>query len=171
MSPSRAANRIATRSASSRRAGEHERLGGAGVEPVRVVDEAQQRLPLRRLGEQREHGERDEEPLVARAVGEAERAAQRARLRRRQPVGVAEDRPQQLVQAGVRDLRLGLDAAPAEHAHARRQAARLLEQRRLADTRLPAEDEDGAAGFPRAVQGLTDTGALSVSPVEHVRRS
>jgi hypothetical protein len=71
-----------------------------------------------RLRELPEHGERagaDEMALRGRGRREAERAAQRFRLRRRQPLERAEHGREQRVQPGERELDLGLDAPHAEH--------------------------------------------------------
>jgi hypothetical protein len=99
---------------------ELQRVGGPLVEPVRVVDEAQDRPVLGELGQQRETGGVDEEALLAGAVGQAERRLERGGLRRRQPVEVAQRRPQQLVQRGERQLGLGFHPARGQHVHVAR---------------------------------------------------
>jgi hypothetical protein len=47
--------------------GEHERVGRGVIEPVRVVDEAEKRAALGRLGEKAQDGDRDEEAVVTSA--------------------------------------------------------------------------------------------------------
>ena len=59
---SRAANTSPTDSASSRRADEPERPRGGPIQPLRVVDHAQQRALLRHLREQAQHRQPDQEP-------------------------------------------------------------------------------------------------------------
>ena len=65
---------------------EHERVDGRAVEPLEVVDHAQQRLLLRGLGEHAERAGRGEEAIAGAVGGDAERRLQRAALRGRQPL-------------------------------------------------------------------------------------
>ena len=83
---SRAANTSPTGSASRRRATKRERQRRGLVQPLRVVDDAQQGTFLRRLGQQAEHGEADQEPIRRRPRGQAEDRPQRVTLRAGQPV-------------------------------------------------------------------------------------
>jgi hypothetical protein len=129
---------------------EPERLRGHPIQPLRVVDDAHQRLLLGHVSLQRQHGEPDEEPIRRRADGEAEGGAQRLALRTRQPSEVAEELGTQPVQAGERELHLRLDAGRARNPAPRRARCEVLEQRRLADTRLAAEDEQPALSAPHA---------------------
>jgi hypothetical protein len=142
---------------------------GGLVEPVRVVDEAQHRPSLRELGQQREAAGEDEEPLLPGACDQAERGLQRARLRRRQRIEMAEGGPDQLVEGGEGQLRLRLDAAGCEHVHVGRAVARVREQRGLADPGLAAQDEDAAPRRARRVEQRTDGIPLRVATVEHPR--
>ena len=70
---SRAANTSPTGSASSRRATNASVSAEVLVQPLRVVDDAQQRPLLGRLGEQAEHGEADQEPVRRGPRGSARR--------------------------------------------------------------------------------------------------
>src|SRR3712207_8895619 len=56
-------------------------LRGRLVEPLRVVDDARQRLPLGDLGEQRQHRESDEEPVRWRPWAQSEHRRERVALR------------------------------------------------------------------------------------------
>ena len=109
----------------------------------------------------------DQEALAADARRQPERRAQRRRLRLRQLVEPVERRPQQRVQAGERDLRLGLDPARPQHEHALRALDGVLEQRRLADPGRAGEHERLARAQPRGGQQLLDAGELGVSPDQH----
>jgi hypothetical protein len=82
-------------------AGERQRRQRRRVRPVGVVDQAQQRPFPGVLRQQRERGHRDQEPVGGGARLQPERHPQRPRLRRRQPLGPAEQRAQQLVQCRV----------------------------------------------------------------------
>ena len=77
-------------------------------------------------------------------------------MHRRQPVQQAERGPEELVQAGERDVRLELDAPGGEQAHGGGLGRRVFEQRRLPHARLSPDDEPGAPPLPRGSQGLVD---------------
>jgi hypothetical protein len=70
--------------------GEHERVGRRPVEPLQVVDDAQQRFLLLRLGEQAERTGGDQEAVADLAAVQPERRPDRGALDRRQPVREAE---------------------------------------------------------------------------------
>ena len=89
---------------------EPEHLRGGLVEPLEVVDDAQQRLLLGDLRQQAERGQADEEAVGRRAGREAERDPQRVLLRLRERVEAVEQRRAELMQPGERQLHLGLDA-------------------------------------------------------------
>ena len=55
---------------------EPERVGGGGIQPMRVVDEAQHGPLLGQFGEQRQASREREESLLARAVGHPQRCAE-----------------------------------------------------------------------------------------------
>jgi hypothetical protein len=93
------------------------------------------------------------------------------RLRFWELADAAEDRPQQLVHGSEWELRLRFDPAAAEHAHVLGLFARILEERRLADARLTADDEHTASRPARSVEKLADQAALRVSAVEHLATS
>ncbi|GLX95951.1 hypothetical protein Hesp01_39010 [Herbidospora sp. NBRC 101105] len=76
------------------------------VDPQGVVDAAQHRLPGRDLGQQHQRDQPDEEPVGGRPLLQPERHPQRLPLRRRQPVGPAQERRQQPVQRPERERRL-----------------------------------------------------------------
>ena len=135
---------------------ERQHLGGRAIEPVRVLDDDQQRRRRRDLAEQVERGERDQEQVRRPALGHPERGQDGVTLGRGEPVEVVVDGPQQLVQAGEREPRLRLHAGGPEHAHPalRGLACRRVEQRGLADPRLPAHDEAAAPLGQRVQQFL-----------------
>ncbi len=96
---------------------ERQRVRGRSVQPVRVVDQAQQRPVLGHLGQQTEHRDRHQEPVPLHRRPQSERAAQRRGLAgrdRREPV---RDGAQQLVRRRVRELGLRLDPAATQHPH------------------------------------------------------
>ncbi len=92
---------------------ERQRLRGHAIEPLCVVDDADERLLLGDVGEQAQHRQPDHEAIRRRARVGPERGAQRVALRDREPAQAAEHRRAQRVQAGERELHLGLDARRA----------------------------------------------------------
>ena len=123
---------------------EGERLCRDPVEPLRVVDDAQQRALLGRVGEQREHRQPDQEAVGRRAHGQPERRAQGVALGRREPPQMPEQRRAQPVQAGERELHLGLDAGRPRDPEVVRGGREMAEERGLADTGLTAQHEHPA---------------------------
>ena len=123
---------------------ERERLRGHPVEPLRVVDDAHERLLLGGVGQQAQDRQPDEEAIRRRSGAQAERRAQRVALRARQVLETVEHRRAQRMQAGECELHLGLDACrPGDPASlgGRRQVP---QQGGLADSRLAAEDQHTA---------------------------
>ena len=83
---------------------EHERVGRRAIEPMRIVDDAQQRLRVGGGGEQPQHGDGDEEAVLDAVGGQPEGAPQGVALHVGERVGVVEDGPQELVKAGEGQL-------------------------------------------------------------------
>jgi hypothetical protein len=81
------------------------------VEPLRVVDDAGQRLLLGGLGEQRERGQPDQEPVGRSAGAAAEHRGERVALRDGQPAKMVQHGRTELVEAGIGQLHLRLDAS------------------------------------------------------------
>jgi hypothetical protein len=137
---------------------EGQRLGRGAVQPLGVVDDAHQRALVGHPGEQAQHGEPDEQAVRRRPVAQAEGGGQRVALRRRQRCEPILERGAELLQAGERDLGLGLHARGARDVAVRRGLDQVLQQRGLADARLAAQDEHLAAsrahGFQQPVQRL-----------------
>ncbi len=72
---------------------EHERVGRRAIEPMRIVDDAEQRLRVGGGGEQAQHGDGDEEAVLDAVGGQPEGAPQGAALHVGERVGVVEDGP------------------------------------------------------------------------------
>jgi hypothetical protein len=117
------------------------------VEPLRVVDDTDQRLAVGGLGQQGEHRQPDEERLRRRASHQAEHDLKRLAARRRQPVQVGEQRPAELMEGGVRQLALRLGPGHPQHGQITGRRRHVVQQRRLADAGL-AEQEQRTAATP-----------------------
>ncbi len=124
---------------------EPQRVGGPPVQPVRVVDDAEDGPALGQLGEQRQAGGVDEEALLPRPGVQSERVPQCTSLVLGQRVQMAERRPQQLMQGGERELRLGFETPGAQHLHIGRALDGVLQESRLARARLTPDHQHAAA--------------------------
>ena len=124
-----------------RRAGRRPMVG----QPLRVVDHTEEAVAGRHLRDKSEHGDRDQKGVVVATRGEAERRAERCGLWPRQRVELVKYGIEQLVQRGERQGHLRLDTSPAKHPQPGRVFGCVLQQRRLPDTRLPADNQRGAA--------------------------
>ena len=127
------------------------------VEPLRVVDDADQRLLLGDLGEQRQRCQADQEAVGRGARAQPEHRRQRIALRTGQPVEVIEHRHAELMQPAVGQLHLRLDARRRRDVPALDPIGHVAQQGALADAGLTAHDNDAAPAGARVRQ----------QPVEH----
>ncbi len=127
---------------------ERQRLRGGAVQPLRVVDHAQKRALLSRRGQQAEHRQADEQSVRRGALAQPERDFQRAALRRRKSLTAIEQRRAQLMQRRECQLHLRLQPRRTYDEHVRGRSDRIVEQRRLPDSRLPPYYEHTAAPSP-----------------------
>ena len=151
-------------------ADEHEGVGRSRVEPVGVIDETEKRPVLGRLGQQAQHGERDQEAVVAFSHLEPERSPQRAPWGSGRLSRCPKDRTDDLVQRGEGDVRLRFDPAAAQDLHVGRSLSCVLEEGGLADTRLAADDEHPASRLASVLEERAEPSALGVPAVEHPLR-
>ena len=92
-----------------------QRLQGFPVDPLCVIDQTQERSFSRKIGQQAQGAETDEEP-VGRCPGQAtERHRDRLGLRNRKTVTAPDHPGAELMQGGVRQRQLGLHARNPEH--------------------------------------------------------
>ena len=147
--------------------GEAESVRRLVVEPRRVVEQGEQRLLVGGVGEKRKNPHADQEPIGLALVRKPERAAERARLRLREPVDPVLDRPQQLVQRGVRKLSLGLDPGRPQHPEVAGHRRCLLEQGGLADAGLAADDQRPAGPEPGCGEKLSEPCQLGLTTDQH----
>ena len=149
---------------------EEQRVGRRFVEPLRIVDEAQQRPALGGLGEDAQHGQRDQEGLGTRAELEPERAAQRAGPGCREPPRRGRARASAADAARRRAAGLGFGAVAGEDLHVGGAQAGLVEQGGLADAGRAAEQEDGALRAAGAAQQSVEAIELVAPAVNAVDR-
>ena len=146
---------------------ERQRLRRGAVEPLGVVDQADQRLLAPDLGQQPEQRQADQEAIRRRARAQAERGAQRVALGVGQRVEPVEHRRAQLLQRGERQPGLGLHARGARDAAIGRPLGHVGQQRRLADPRLAAQHQRPALAGAHRVQQPVERFALAVTAQEH----
>ena len=136
------------------------------VEPLRVVDDAGQRLLLGDLGEQRERGQPDQEPVGRGAGAAAEHRRERVALRGGQPAKVVQHGRAELVQAGIGQLHLRLNASGSRDVPAGDPAGQVAQQRALAHARLAPQDGDPAPAGERVGQEPVERLALAAASEE-----
>jgi hypothetical protein len=139
-----------------------------GVQPLGVLDDAEQRVVLGDGGQQAERRERDEEAVGRAPRRHPERDPQGFRLRRGERADPVEHRRAQLMDPGERELHLRLHARDLREPEARDLTGGVLHQRRLADARFAADDEDGALPAPRRGEQPVEPLALA-GPAEERR--
>ncbi|MCV2488378.1 hypothetical protein OF117_03305 [Geodermatophilus sp. YIM 151500] len=150
--------------------GEDQGVRGRRIGPLGVVHEADQASVAGRLAQQRQHSGGDEEPVAPSGVGEPNRGARRGRLRGRERGDQVEHRPQQLVEGGEGQLRLGLDAGRAEHPQVGCGPRRAVQQRGLADAGVPHEDDRRARVRAHGPHHVVQEGALGLAAMQHGAR-
>ncbi len=94
---------------------ERQRLRRGLVQPLGIIDQAQQRLVRGHLREQAQDSQADQEPIRGAAGAQAECDAQSVALRGGQLVQAIQHPPAQLLQRRVRQLHLRLDALRLGH--------------------------------------------------------
>ena len=128
---------------------ERERSGRCAVEPLRVVDQAQQRRLRCRFGEEAENREPDEKRARRLSDTHAKGDSEGDALRIGETLAELEDRRTEPLQRRVVKLHLPLDARSPNNTKLPTRLDRVLEERGLADAGLSVHHEDGAVTVPR----------------------
>jgi hypothetical protein len=121
----------------------HEREGERRrtIQPLCVIEHAQQRTPLRHFGEEAQHGEADQKTIRRGSGAQAEDDPKGVALWDRETLEVIEHRRAQLVQARVGQLHFRFNAGRARDVQVRGGRDQILQQRSLPDPRLAPEYE------------------------------
>ena len=133
---------------------ERERSGRCAIEPLRVVDHAEERLLLGSFREETENREPDEK-RVRRAVRllSPKATPERITLRIGKALDELEHRRTEPLQRRVVELHLPLDTSSPNDAKIPARLDRVLEQRGLADAGVSVHHEDGRpARYPAAAR-------------------
>ena len=168
--PARAALTTAIRAAKEPPGDEDEHLRGGIVQPVPVVDDAEERLLFGDLREQGERGEPNQEAVGRGAGAQPEDGRERITLRHRQSFEVIQHRGTELVQPAVDELHLGLDADRGRDAPTGSSPRDVVQQRALARACVAAKDESPTPTGKRVGQDPVKFLALGTTSEEHHRR-
>ena len=137
---------------------ERKRPGRRVVEPMRVIDNGQERLLFGGLGHQAEDRQADKEGIRRGPRDESECDAKRVVLRPREAFYKLEERGTQLLNRCEWELHLRFDPGCPGDPKLAPSLDRVLEQRRLADARFAIHHQHAPAPAAHAVQ----------QPVEHL---
>ena len=143
---------------------EPEQLVRRLVEPLGVVDDAEQRALLGDAAQEAEHRQSDEEPVGRLARRQAERDGERVPLRSRERVKAVEQRRAELMDPRERQLHLGLGARDLLDAERDRLPGRVPQQRRLADPGLAADDTTPLRPFRASPSSRSSRSRSSARP-------
>ena len=149
---------------------ETEELGGGMVEPLRVVDDGDERLLLGDLGEQCQCGKSDQEAVGRGAGAQPEHRRERVALRHGQSLELIEHGYAELMEAGVGKLHLRLDAGGSRDVPAVDLVGDVGEQCALAHARISPQDCDTAATGQRVGQEPVERLTLGTTSQEPHRR-
>lgn len=147
---------------------EGQRLGRRLIQPLCVVDDAQERAFPHGLHQESQRRDADQERIGCAGV-EAESDLQRLAVRRgqrRQPVG---DGREQLVQRGERQLRLEFRAGRPHDEEPGRGLVQVAQQHALADARLTAQDQGAAPALPRRLKQGIEPSYLVLTADQRIR--
>jgi hypothetical protein len=111
------------------------------IQPLRVIDDTEQRTLLSHLGEQGQHPQPDKKPIRRGAGAQPKHDFKGLSLWRGKPRSPIEQRCAQLLQAGVRQLHLRLNPHRPNDGQLRRRLDQVLQQRRLPDPSLPSQNQ------------------------------
>jgi hypothetical protein len=142
---------------------EQEYLGRGDIEPLGVVDHAQQRLLFGDLRQQGQCGQPDQKPVRSRARLLAEYGAQGIALRDGQPIDVIEHRCAQLVQPAVGKLHLRFNPDCGADAPTVSATEREIQQSALACASLAAQYHGAATTLARVLDRRAEKFALGTA--------
>src|SRR5258706_6511427 len=145
---------------------ECESRGRSLIEPLRVVDDAEERSVFGGLGQQTQDSEADKEWARSIPWRKSERDAKRVALRRRKAHPEREDGRAQLLKRRERELDLPFDAHRPGDPKAVALLNGVIQQRRFADPRLAMNDQDRATSGARRLEELLEQLALTATANE-----
>jgi hypothetical protein len=148
---------------------EGECFGRHLVQPLRVVDDAEERTLLCRPRKQRQDRQPDEESIRRRPCGPAERDLECAALWRRELLHGFEQRRTQLVQGRERELHLRLDTRGVQDPHVCRRGNGIVQERCLPDPGLTVNQQCATLAGAERGDDVIEQGALRTTPLQAPR--
>src|SRR5882672_311935 len=145
---------------------ECESRGRSLIEPLRVVDDAEERSVFGGLGQQTQDSEADKEWARSVPWRESERDAKRVPLRRRKAHPEREDGCAELLKRRERELDLPFDAHRFGNSEAVPLLNDVIQQRRFADPRLAMNDHDRGTPGARRLEEFLEELALTATAHE-----
>ena len=143
---------------------EAEDLSGCPIEPLGIVNDADQRLLLGDVGEQRQHRQTDQEAIRRRRPApESEHRLEGRALTDREPLHVFEQRAAQLMEPAEGQLHLAFDTHGLGHVTVVDPAGRVVQQGALADASLTAQHQHPAAASTRLRHDTIERPALALT--------
>jgi hypothetical protein len=141
------------------------------IEPLRVVDQAEEGLFLSRFRHEAEDRQSDQERIRGSAGAQSEGDRKGLALRIGQALRELEDRGAQLLERRERKLHLSFDPTGPHDLEVRPRLDRVLQQGGLADARVAVDHQDPTASTARDLQQPLERLALAL-PAEqsHSRR-
>jgi hypothetical protein len=143
---------------------ERQHVQRLGIQQVRVVNRAHDRLYLARGCQHPQHAQPDQEPVRWRAVSHRCRHLQRLLMAARKQGQVRTQRDHQALQGGERDCGLSLVAIDPQLAHTGRTGQSGFQQRGLSYPWLAGHKQRTAAPISRVPKQTTDLSLLSIPP-------
>ena len=131
---------------------EREHLARRLIKPLGILDQADERSFLSHLRQEAQHGESEEEAVRGESLGQPERRAERRALWSRQSPEAIQQRRAELMQPGECEFHLRLNGRRGDHVTPSCSVPQVLEERGLADARLPAHDERAALSAAERVE-------------------
>ena len=136
------------------------------VQPMRVVDDTEQRTLVCRLREQGQDCQPHEESIRRGAFVQAECNLQGVALRRRESLYGFEQRRAELVQGRERKLHLGLHARGAKEPHVRGRRHDVVQKRCLPDAGIAVKHQRAAFAGADGRDDAVEQGALRSAPAQ-----
>jgi len=133
------------------------------VDPLEIVHDAEQRLLLGNASQQAERCQRDREAVRRIAGCETQSDPEGDLLRLGERTEPVKQRAAQLVQPGVRQLHLRLDARDLSHPNARRPLGGVTQKRGLPNARLATDNEHGTLPAAHLIEHLIQPRKLAGS--------
>ena len=139
-------------------------IGGLPVEPLHVVDHAQERPRVGDVGKKAERGEAEQKAIRRRSLGQAEHQPQRLPLRRREMLDPLEHPgAHELLQPGQGQLHLRLDSTRPRYPAPVRAVHNVIQQNRLPHPGLAPHHQHRAPARPNALDHSVERDAFGAA--------